>query len=190
MLLAFTLLLASVPEGAATHETCQSLQADLEAARRTALAAGPVATVRASQPFCTGWDVVTIYRLVDGGGPDEAPSQHWALRHDEERSGGGVTITWADSRSCPTIAPALEGLSRLSLSMRLDGLRPGDGLSFPIPVTDGTWFVIDAYMARQSDNRVVSISVSSNDGAIADWGRDLLDHMTPCWGKKKPQMPG
>lgn len=139
----------------------------------------------ATQPFCGGWTAITVFR-------DQ--HSHWALR----RTINGADPTelpvesWAYSARCPKMLDALDQLDHMSIRFGIGPVRPipkdRRGRVTPPPLLHGTYYSIRDYGGiRQSDGRYASLRLSSNEGAIAAWGRMLLSVTAPCWTATSPR---
>lgn len=178
------LLTLSAPSQAVAEDRCATWQAGLD----IATAKPPPQTdlshqyhgmviVTATQPFCTGWTVVNVFRDKD---------LHWALRRTSV--GPDVAVApierWAYSTTCPAIFDWLERLEHLPIRFGIGPIRqaPQPRTSIRVPMLHGTEYTVRGYdWVTQPSGAPATLSLSSNDGEVATWVRGLLQATVPCW---------
>ena len=186
LLLALLLALPSPPpqQQAVAEDRCTTLQAGLDSATakpppETDLSSQYLGTViiTATQPFCTGWTVVTVFR---------DSKLHWALRRISVEPDLAVAPVerWAYSTSCPAILDWLERLERLPIRFGIGPIRQTPQSRAPLRVlmSHGTDYAVRGYSwVTQPSGAPATLSLSSNDGEVATWARGILQATVPCW---------
>ena len=113
------------------------------------------------------------------GGAD--PVLYVIARRDGYSQGEVVATTWADGRTCPAIAQAMRRLADLPTP---NPSVPGVPLTlppeFPPQVRDGNTYVISTH-GEMPDRHLTRMTLSSNGGPVADWGRFVERELEACW---------
>lgn len=178
MLLPSLLLLAGSPAAALFEDPCGSMRA---AVTKEASHAGPAnmvgtVTIEETGSFCASQKVIDVY--VDG-------ERHWVLRRISTQIGGPALpqISWAESGSCPTILTWLERLERLPIGFKVGPLRKGEKPRFEFhpPYAHGVHYEVRGNLVRQPSGAWARLSLSSNEGEVADWGRGFSEATAACW---------
>jgi hypothetical protein len=185
MPLLLPLLLAPLaPPQTVAEDRCATLQSGLN----SAVAKPPPKTdlshqyhgiviVTATQPFCIGSTVVSVFRDKD---------LHWVLR----RTSIGLNLNvvsierWAYSTACPAILDWLERLERLPIRFGIGPIRQAPQPQRPkrAPMLDGIEYSVRGYgWVTQPSGAPATLSLSSNDGEVATWTRGLLQATESCW---------
>ncbi|MBB5727925.1 hypothetical protein [Sphingomonas prati] len=183
LLLALLLTLPSRPRPVA-EDRCTTMQAGLD----SATAKLPPETnsdsqyygtiiVTATQSFCMGGTVVTVYRNN---------KLHWALR--KISVGSDLTVApverWAYSTNCPAILDWLERLEQLPIRFGIGPIRQTlqPRPSIRLPMLHGTDYTVRGYgWVKQPSGAPATLSLSSNDGEVATWARGIFQATVPCW---------
>ena len=144
---------------------------------------------------------VKIERAAEPG--SRSGPEIWIAEQLTEISRGGELTTehrWADSRTCPTLIPALAGLSKLEpLSIQPPGvpwpegrdIRPGSEREArrhgDEQIFDGGDFEIDAPGRWVAARMAGSVILRSGAGTpVAIWVQDALRALAPCWSATEP----
>lgn len=102
-------------------------------------------------------------------------------RRDGYADNETVETTWADGRTCPAIGEAMERLAALPTPDRtIPGIPVPRPSEFPPRVMDGNTYFISTY-GEMPDRQLARMTVSSNAGPIAEWGRFVERELDPCW---------
>jgi len=137
--------------------------------------------VEADEPFCLGWRVVAVKR-------DESSladrTARWTVRRWAHPFTRPMSMDWAISGQCQAIVLGLRALSRFSVTLRLDGLSPQEPTS--VPMLDGISYTVQSSFLRQPDGRSLQMSVTTNQGAVADWAAQWLVALDACWRPGAP----
>ena len=119
------------------------------------------------------------FRAERSGGAD--PVLYVIARRDGYSQGEVVATTWADGRTCPAIAQAMRRLADLPTP---NPSVPGVPLTlppeFPPQVRDGNTYVISTH-GEMPDRHLTRMTLSSNGGPVADWGRFVERELEACW---------
>jgi hypothetical protein len=137
-------------------------------------------TVDADEPFCLGWRVVAV-KLEQRA--DATHAARWTVRQWAHLFTQPKAVHWARSEECPAIGRGLRKLSRLSFTMRLDGLSPGPPT---LMMLDGTSYVVRGGFLLQADGTPIQMRVASKQGPVAQWAGAWLESLDACWHPGTP----
>jgi hypothetical protein len=125
--------------------------------------------------LCYGWEIIDMWRSGYG------PSAVWRARRKVMDPLGRLTVTTTDAAACPALTAVLSNLSDVPVSLSVVPRRSKDD-RFPPPVTlDGTRFALHLLSSEQPDRFSATITMSTNDGAVADWAAASMKQLEPCW---------
>lgn len=129
----------------------------------------------ASHSLCHGWEIIDMWRS------GYAASGVWRARRKVMDPLGRLTVTTTDAAACPVLMAVLTNLNDVPISLSVIPRR-NKADRFPPPITlDGTWFTLRLLSSDQPDRSRASITVSSNDGALAHWAEASMKQLEPCW---------
>ncbi len=178
MLLPSLLLLAEPLAAAPFEDPCANMKAalDREAARPGPSNMTETVTVEETGSFCVSRRVINVY--VDS-------KRRWVLRRISSQIGGPALpdTFWADSSSCPAILTWLERLERLPIAFGIGPVRKGERSQFKFrPLNPhGIHYEVRGRLVRQPSGAWATLSLSSNEGEVAEWSRGFLNAAAACW---------
>lgn len=109
------------------------------------------------------------------------PVLYVIARRDGYSDGEVVETTWADGRTCPAIGEAMAQLAALPTPDRsVPGVPVARPPEFPPLVRDGNTYFISTF-GEMPDRHLTRMTLSSNSGAVADWGRFVERELEACW---------
>lgn len=130
----------------------------------------------AGHSLCRGWEIIDMWRSRNpalGG---------WRARRKVMDPLGRLTVTVTDSAACPALISVLKNLNDVPIALSvIPATTPAHPLWPPIVSTDGTWYTLKLLSSDQPDRSSASITVSSNDGALAHWAEASMKQLEPCW---------
>lgn len=177
MSLLLMLIAATTPLSPETPLDCAQVDRAVTLSQQERVPAPRTATdvqLVAHHSLCGGWDIIDVWRSWN------ATPRLWYARRKTMNSRGHLTVTLLDAESCPAIVPVLTALNEITL--RVSVITPPSVTPKPPPITtDGTNYTLRVLSAGQSDYHRASITVSSNDGAIANWADTGLRQLESCW---------
>ena len=119
------------------------------------------------------------FRAERSGGAD--PVLYVIARRDGYSDGEVEETTWADGRTCPAIGEAMMQLADLPTpDRRVPGVPRSRPPEFPPQVRDGNTYVISTH-GEMPDRHLTRMTLSSNGGPVADWGRFVERELEACW---------
>ncbi|NIJ28610.1 hypothetical protein FHT00_000538 [Sphingomonas insulae] len=180
MSLLLTLIAATTPLSPETPLDCAQVDRAVTLSQQERVPAPRTATdvqLVAHHSLCGGWDIIDVWRSWN------ATPRLWYARRKTMNSRGHLTVTLLDEESCPAIVPVLTALNEITLrvSVITPPWRPGVTPPPPPPMADGTQYTLRVLIAGQSDYSRASITVSVDDGAIANWADTGLRQLASCW---------
>ncbi len=129
----------------------------------------------AGHSLCQGWEIIDVWWS------GHAAPGVWRARRKVMDPLGRLTVTMTDSAACPVLMAVLTNLNYVPISLSVIPRR-NKADRFPPPITlDGTWFTLHLLSSDQPDGSRASITMSSNDGALAHWAEASMKQLEPCW---------
>ena len=130
----------------------------------------------ASHSLCQGWEIIDMWRSRN-----PAPGG-WRARRKVMDPLGGLTVTTTDAAACPALIGVLKNLNDVPTALSvIPATAPAHPLPPSIVWTDGTRYTLTLLSSDQPDRSSASITVSSNDGALAHWAEASMKQLEPCW---------
>ena len=121
----------------------------------------------------------TVEFLRDGS---NAMQNAFTLRLTSQRLGEAPKIMWADSRTCPGAAEAVNGLRSVPMPTPV---FPGDPEDI---ILDGVGYSV-RFQAHYGSEMGLPIELRSNTGTpLARWVSDTFRKLKPCWSRKRPAL--
>lgn len=109
------------------------------------------------------------------------------------RGDSGTRDLWADTQACPALIGVVAGLEAMFTPRfnpgRAYGLPP-EGARMPVstpPPLHAQGYTIEG-RALQADGSTAQMSISSNAGAIADFGKLIETRLADCWAERQPAL--
>ncbi|WP_374532687.1 hypothetical protein [Phenylobacterium sp.] len=163
-----------------------------------AILAAPAAASEDDWPVLKGarldgqmpWGAFAVYRAGDRpttGVTLFVRDNALIARRVETPSGEAAAITWASSRTCPALAPALAELETLPparIEVPLAGRKP----AAPDQPADGSSYFVWVQDARLGNVRHSGqLELRATDGSPpALWMEKALRRLAPCWTSARP----
>lgn len=130
----------------------------------------------ASHSLCHGWEIIDMWRS------GYAASGVWRARRKVMDPLGRLTVTTTDAAACPALIGVLKNLNDVPTALSvIPATAPAHSLWPPIVWTDGTGYTLKLLSSDQPDGSSASITMSSNDGALAHWAEASIKQLEPCW---------
>lgn len=133
---------------------------------------------------CKGDEIAVAFQ--NWGGRDGS-AQHWIAKKIERTCQLKVSVSWADSRNCPTLIAGLKSISALAAPQLL---APGfDRRSLNL-VLDGAFFTVRAPVLYPAERALGAATLSGNtDSPVGKWVGQELGSLGRCWSETKPIIP-
>ena len=136
------------------------------------------------------WGAFAVYRLA--GQPTQGVTlflrgeDELVARKVETDDGNDAAVTWASSRTCPALAPALAELEKVPPA-RIDAPAAGRSLGAASPTQGGASYFIWVQDARLAGAHSAQLEIRALDGSpVAAWMTRTLEALSACW---KPGQP-
>lgn len=147
----------------------------------------PVVIFGARGAFDDQWDVVSVYLVLQRqAGGAEPPRRWWMARRSQSAGSKSGPPVWTDTRTCPALASAIEGLDAAT-SVSVPLAENADLSTPPKYVADGTLVTLWSDQARQPGDWPARVLVSAFGGPLSDWGRNTLIATKGCWAADQPK---
>lgn len=136
------------------------------------------------------WGAFAVYRMP--GQPTQGVTlflrgaDELVARKVETDGGNGANVSWATSRTCRVLAPALAELEKVPPA-RIDA--PAVGKSFgPAASQDGgASYFIWVQDARVAGKHSAQLELRALDGSpVASWMTRTIDALATCWSPAQP----
>ena len=113
---------------------------------------------------------------------DKKQLDYWMRREERDRQGGNLNVSWADSRSCPAMRPAIEAMRDMGTMQ----FAPPGGADDVIVTMDGTMYTLEA-PGRYENAHAGALRIKANVRTpLADWAERLRSDIAGCWAAKAP----
>lgn len=113
---------------------------------------------------------------------DKKQLDYWMRREVRGSRGGGLTVRWADSRTCAVMRPAISAMRHAGST---HVAPPGFVESSPPPL-DGTLYTLEA-PGVYPGGPIATLRITANVGTpLAAWAERLQSDMAGCWTAKAP----
>ena len=130
----------------------------------------------AGHSLCQGWEIIDVWWS------GHAAPGVWRARRKVMDPLGRLTVTMTDSATCPALISVLKNLNDVPTALSvIPATAPAHPLWPPIVSTDGTGYTLKLLSSDQPDGSSASITMSSNDGALAHWAEASMKQLEPCW---------
>ena len=135
--------------------------------------------------------MVWIYADLEWSGIEgERARIIYVARRLERRRDVADTVRWTDSDACPALTDRLRAFEAVPTpGLTIFGLDEAPDGSLRGRTLHGLhWTLWTHYLASQTDGEPADVSMSSNAGAIAEWGNETRATLEPCW-RETPPVP-
>lgn len=134
---------------------------------------------------------VWIFQKFDWSGiVGERPRIIYVAHRLERRRNAPDTIRWTDSDACPALLDRLRDFEAISPPrLTIPGLDEAPRETIGPRTRHGLHYTLwTRYVAEQADGHPADVSVSSNGGPIAAWGRQTTAALADCWRADEPLL--
>lgn len=99
--------------------------------------------------------------------------------------GEAAASEWTNTDECPALMEVVRSYERLE-PQRIVVMDLHWPVTVPPVVVDGTAWTIWARGSPQADGYSADVTMTSNAGAIEQWGREARDDLASCWTPSEP----
>lgn len=136
------------------------------------------------------WGAFAVYRLP--GQPTQGVTlflrgaDELVVRKVETDGGDGASVTWATSRTCRALAPALAELEKVPPA-RIDVPAAGKSFGPAVSQDGGASYFIWVQDARVADKHSAQLELRALDGSpVATWMTRTISALSACWSPAQP----
>jgi hypothetical protein len=133
---------------------------------------------------CKGDEIAVAFQ---SWGDRAGSAEHWIAKKIERTCQLKVSVSWADSRNCPTLIAGLKSIGALATPQLL---APGFERRSFNSVLDGTFFTVRAPILYPAERALGAATLSGNtDSPVGKWVEQELESLGHCWSGSKPNIP-